>query len=82
MKTTIIKIGNSKGIRIPKTILSECKITDEVDLLVDDKKIIIQPFNKKPRIGWASKFKSMSDNKHDKLLIHDSIDLNSKDWEW
>jgi antitoxin MazE len=81
VKTSIIKIGNSKGIRILKAILAKYKITEEVDLLMDDNKMVIQPINKKSRVGWDSKFKSMSDKKQDKLLIPDSIDLNSKDWE-
>ena len=66
MKTSIIKIGNSRGIRILKAILAKCKITEEVDLLMDDNKMVIQPINKKSRVGWDSKFKSMSDKKQDK----------------
>ena len=63
MKTSIIKIGNSRGIRILKAILAKCKITEDVDLLMDDNKMVIQPINKKSRVGWDSKLKSMSDKK-------------------
>ena len=66
MKTSIIKIGNSRGIRILKAILAKCKITEDVDLLMDDNKMVIQPINKKSRVGWDLKFKSMSDKKQDK----------------
>ncbi|MDF3818572.1 AbrB/MazE/SpoVT family DNA-binding domain-containing protein [Leptospira sp. 96542] len=82
MKTAVVKIGNSKGIRIPKTILASCHIEDEVDLLVEDDKIIIVPFKIKPRTGWEAQFKEMALNKDDKLIFPDSIDLDSKDWEW
>ena len=82
MKTTIVKIGNSKGIRIPKTVLTACHIEDEVDLLVEKDKIIIIPFKTKPRSGWEVSFEEMAVRKDDKLIIPDSLDLNSKDWEW
>lgn len=82
MKTSIIKIGNSKGIRIPKTILKECKFDEEVDMLVEKDRLVIVPYRDKPRSGWEESFKEMSHLKQDKLLIHDGLDLDSKDWEW
>ncbi|MCG6143286.1 AbrB/MazE/SpoVT family DNA-binding domain-containing protein [Leptospira bandrabouensis] len=82
MKAAVIQIGNSKGIRIPKTVLAECQIEGEVDLLVEDNKIIITPVKSKPRMGWEDQFKAMAKEKEDELLIPDSIDLNSQDWEW
>ncbi len=82
MKATVVKIGNSRGIRIPKTVLTACHIEDEVDLLVEKDKIIIVPFKIKPRSGWETLFEEMSFRKDDKMIIPDSLDLNSKDWEW
>lgn len=80
MKLSVVKIGNSKGIRIPKAVLEECHIEDEVDLLINNNKLIVVPLKSKPREGWEKQFKTMSSNKDDKLLIPDSIDLS--DWEW
>ena len=82
MKATVVKIGNSRGIRIPKTVLTACHIEDEVDLLVEKDRIIIVPFKIKSRIGWETLFEEMSIRKDDKMIIPDSLDLNSKDWEW
>lgn len=82
MKTSIVQIGNSKGIRIPKTVLAECHIEDEVDLQIEDNKIIITPYKNKPRIGWEDQFKAMAERKEDQLLVSDSVDLDAKDWEW
>ncbi|EMY70774.1 AbrB/MazE/SpoVT family DNA-binding domain-containing protein [Leptospira vanthielii] len=82
MKTAVVQIGNSKGIRIPKTVLAECQIEDEVDLVIEDNKIIITPYKNKPRVGWEDQFKAMAERKEDQLLIPDSVDLDSKDWEW
>ncbi|MEW6104620.1 MAG: AbrB/MazE/SpoVT family DNA-binding domain-containing protein [bacterium] len=82
MKTNIVAIGNSKGIRIPKVILKQCNIKDSVILELDKDKIIIIPEHKKARSNWEKAFKDMKDNKDDKLLIDDNVDLNIGDWEW
>jgi len=61
MRASVVKIGNSKGIRIPKAVLEECHIEEEVDLLIDKNKIIIVPLKAKPRDGWEKHFKVMSE---------------------
>lgn len=68
MKTNIIKVGNSKGIRIPKTIIKEYNIEDTVELEFKEDHIILRP-SSNPRKGWASKLKKMVDNNDDELLI-------------
>jgi len=80
MKTNIIKIGNSKGIRIPSNILKECNFDDEVEIKVVENKILIQAV-KEPRKGWGTSFKEMHKNKDDELIIDDSIDIQ-EDWDW
>ena len=82
MKTTIIPIGNSKGIRIPKAILEQCNISEEVSLEVKGNCIIIKPNKKKPRKDWDKYFKMMQGKKEDRLMINDQIDLEMEDWEW
>lgn len=82
MKTAVIKIGNSRGIRIPKSVLAECHIENEVDLILEKDKIIIIPFKERPRIGWEFQFKKMAEKNDDKLIIPEAIDLDQKDWEW
>ena len=82
MKATIIPIGNSKGIRIPKAILEQCNINKEVSLEVKGNCIIIKPVKNKSRKGWDYYFKMMKEKKEDKLLINDQIDLEMEGWEW
>ena len=82
MKATIIPIGNSRGIRIPKAILEQCNINKEVSLEVKGNCIIIKPIKNKPRKGWDDYFKMMKEKKEDKLLINDQIDLEMEGWEW
>ena len=81
MLTDVVKIGNSKGIRIPAVILKECQITDKVEMEVLDGKIIIAPISK-PRKNWSEQFKEMRKKGDDKLLIDDTLDANLEDWEW
>jgi antitoxin MazE len=81
MKVNIISIGNSKGIRIPKTLLEQVHLNKEADLVVEGNKLVIRPL-KKAREGWDKAFKSMHVKKEDVLLIDDSIDIDMKNWEW
>jgi antitoxin MazE len=71
MKTRIIKIGNSQGIRIPKLYLQQTGLGEEVNLEVLDKEIIIRP-SKHPRQGWAEAFQAMAKYGDDQLLDEDA----------
>ena len=82
MRASIVPIGNSKGIRIPKMLLQECHIGKEVDLEMKGESIVIKPVKKEPRKGWEQAFKRMHENMDDQLLIDDNIDLDMKSWEW
>jgi antitoxin MazE len=82
MKVNIVSIGNSKGIRIPKSILDQCKFNKEADLEVDNNKLIIKPVKKKIRDGWVRAFRLMHELKEDTLLLDDSLDSEMKGWEW
>ncbi len=82
MQLNIVQIGNSKGIRIPKAILEQCQIEDQVDLEVEDGRIILESKKKIPRGGWEKAFKAMANNEEDALLIDDSVDIEADDWEW
>ena len=82
MLINIVPIGNSKGIRIPKAILDQCDIENEVDLEVKNGKIIIEPIKRIPRNGWTESFIKMAKTGEDQLLFEDTIDLEMEDWEW
>ena len=82
MKIQVIAIGNSKGIRIPSSLLKLCHISSEVDLDVKGNSILIRPIQKKVRDGWADAFKIMSQKKEELLLINDSSELKMEQWEW
>jgi len=82
MLVSLVQVGNSKGIRLPKSILVQCQIEDKLEMEVSDNQIILKPIKNKPRERWAEKFKKMTENRDDKLLIDDGLDLNETDWEW
>jgi|CZCB01.1.fsa_nt_gi antitoxin MazE len=73
MEIDVIKIGNSKGIRLPMAILKQCGIESKVELEIEDNCIIIKPV-KTPRQGWAEAFKVMHEKRDDSLLIEEEID--------
>lgn len=73
MQMDIIKIGNSKGIRLPLAFLKQCGIDSKVELEIQDNCIIIKPI-KNPRQGWAEAFELMHKNNDDTLVIPDELD--------
>ena len=81
MEVSVIKIGNSKGIRLSKTLLEKYNIKDTVDLILEAGQIIIKPTSK-PRKGWENKFKEMAEKGDDKMLFDDVFeDENLEEWK-
>ncbi len=80
MEVSIIKIGNSKGIRLSKTLLEKYNIRDTVDLILEKGQIIIRPVTV-PRKGWDKAFMEMNANGDDVLLVNDMFDDEDFD-EW
>jgi antitoxin MazE len=72
MKTRIIKIGNSQGIRIPKLLLERSNLAQEVELEAEDNRIIIRSLNQ-PRQDWESEFRAMAERGDDELLDTDLL---------
>jgi antitoxin MazE len=82
MKTRIVRIGNSRGIRIPKLLLEQSGLDGEVDIRAADGLLVIRPA-RQPRAGWAAAFQEMARRGDDALL--DPFTLSSWDkenWEW
>ena len=81
MEVSVIRIGNSKGIRLSKTLLEKYNIKDTVDLILEKGQIVIRPLNK-PRKGWEKAFKDMAENGDDRLLFNDIFeDENLEEWK-
>ncbi len=82
MKTRLIRIGNSRGIRLPKPLIAQAGLTDEVELHVREGAIVIEATSK-PRGGWAQAAKDMHECDDDLLLDPPApTQFDEKEWEW
>ncbi len=61
MRVSLIRIGNSRGIRIPKRILEQCRVEKELELVVEDEEIRLRPIHRGPREGWREAILSMQE---------------------
>ncbi len=73
MQVRIIRVGNSKGLRLSKLLLEKYAIKDRVELILKDDGILLKPIAN-PREGWAEQFQRMSKMGDDELLIDDVFD--------
>ena len=81
MKASIIQIGNSKGLRIPKPILKQCGFNGEVELEVHNNELIIKS-TKHSRQNWEKAFKAMAENGDDQLIEFVENKWDEEEWEW
>jgi len=84
IKTRIIRIGNSQGIRIPKPLLDQLGFTEEVELEVQSEQLIVRSSHQ-PRQQWEKAFELMAKAGDDQLLDDDPLILTeweASEWEW
>ena len=84
LKTNIIPIGNSQGIRIPKAVLKQCHLEGEVELEPKGNCLVIKS-KRKLRDGWEQAFQTMAEKGDDKLLDQDILlesTWDKNEWEW
>lgn len=82
IKTRVIKIGNSQGIRIPKLLIDHVGLGDEVEIAVQRDQLVIRPASH-PRNGWDKQFRAMAEHGDDHLLdepIPTQWDVG--EWQW
>ena len=82
IRTQIVKIGNSRGIRIPKPFIDQTRLGNEVELAVQRGAIVIRPLSR-PRNGWAEQFRAMAEHKDDRLLDKPTpTKWDRSEWVW
>ncbi len=83
--TTLIRIGNSQGVRIPKTIIEQTQLSDkELEFKITDDGLLIQP-HKKPRQGWKKQFEKGLLADGENIIDEEWLDaplVEDKGWEW
>ena len=81
MRAKLITIGNSRGVRLPKPLIKEVGLEDEVEIRVRDKRIEISPVTG-TRSGWAEAARLLHDRKEDTPLDHASTYFDETEWTW
>lgn len=82
MKTGLVHIGNSRGVRIPKALIEQCRLGDTVDLRVDRDCLVISP-QRRPRQGWEEAFRAAGPTVGNELLLQIGANaFDRKEWKW
>lgn len=77
-----MRIGNSRGIRVPKLLLEQADLPDEVELRAEPGRLVVSAVTR-PRAGWASKARAMHQRGEDALLEPATpTGFESREWEW
>src|SRR5256885_16975583 len=83
MKTELVRIGNSRGIRIPKPLIEQCGLGNNVELRVENDSLVISP-ERRPRQGWEAAFRAAGSGINDDRLLETVApnDGERKEWKW
>lgn len=85
MRTKLVSIGNSKGIRLPRAILQQCGLDGDIELEVKGNQLVVRAANN-PRAGWDEAFRKMREDGDDALLdeeaAHSESEWDRTEWKW
>ena len=82
LKVELVRVGNSRGIRIPKPIIEQCGFEDIVELRIENDHLVIAPA-RLPREGWEKAFLAAGSSLHDELLLDTpSSQFDWEEWRW
>ncbi len=81
-KTRIVRIGNSRGFRVPKGLLDEAQLPEEVELQAEHGQLVVRAVHG-PRTGWAAAAEQMYARADDQLIDPPTrTRFDEKDWQW
>jgi len=83
MRTQLVRVGNSKGLRIPKAVLDQLAISDEVEMDVQGDALVVRRGGA-PREGWDEAFAAMAEAGDDTELVDEATlsSFDAEEWEW
>ena len=82
VRSKVVKIGNSRGIRIPKTLIEQAGLTDDVEMIVEGDKLIVHSA-RRPRQSWELQFASMAEHGDDHMPEEPIPTLwDDEEWTW
>ena len=82
MLTKIRRVGNSRGILIPKPLLRQAGLEDSAEILVEGNTLILRQPKRSPRSGWAEASKQLAAYGDDRLILPDFANEADKDLQW
>jgi antitoxin MazE len=81
-KTRIVRIGNSQGIRVPRALLEQADLPEEVEIQAQPGRLIVRAA-RRPRAGWAEAARAMHEQADDVLLDESTLTrFDQEDWTW
>jgi antitoxin MazE len=83
MKTELVRIGNSRGVRIPKPLIEQCGLGETVELRLENNRLIISP-ERRPREGWEEAFRAAGTSVGDEILLRAGQPnaFDREEWQW
>ncbi len=83
MKVNLVSIGNSKGVRIPRSIIKACGFGDQLEMRVSEGVVVLAPV-RDVREGWNTAFEKMAAAGEDALLVPEGMahEWDQAEWEW
>jgi antitoxin MazE len=80
MKAKLVRIGNSRGVRLPKAVIRQCGLADDVDIDVEGGAVVVRPVPRRPREGWDNAFAAMAGRAEDRPLDMPESDWDRSEW--
>jgi antitoxin MazE len=82
MKLELVRVGNSRGIRIPKSLIEQCGFGRTVSVRVKDNCLVISP-ERRPREGWERTFQTAGTGPREPLLLGNMTNkFDQEEWQW
>jgi antitoxin MazE len=82
MRTTIRRMGNSQGVLIPKPVLAQLGLEDEVEMTVENDAIVLRRPKQKARAGWAEASKALAAAGDDALVMGEFPNADDAEHSW
>jgi antitoxin MazE len=80
--TRIIRIGNSRGIRVPKVLLEQAQLPEEIEVRAERGRLVVKAAYR-PRQGWAQAARKMHERGEDRLLdVPTPTQFDREEWQW
>lgn len=83
MKVNLVPIGNSKGVRLPSSVIKQCGFGEQIEMRVENGTVVLAPL-RHPREGWDDAFARMARDGDDAPLLPGDMGhgWDEEEWEW